>query len=119
MIGEWTGTLARALAAQGCAVTSLEPEKGYDEEAPFPAGEFDLIASLGTLGTVNDLPGALIHLREALAPGGLMIASFPGAGCLPQLRAAMLAGDGERPAARMHPAGRCPRGRAIAAALRV
>ena len=32
-----------------------------------------------------------------------MIAQFAGAGSLPRLRAAMLAADGERPAARMHP----------------
>jgi hypothetical protein len=43
-------------------------------------------------------------LRNALAPGGLMLASFVGAGSLPQLRAAMLVADGERPAPRLHPA---------------
>ena len=103
LIGEWTGILAQMLEAQGCEVLSVQPEEGFDEQRPFPFGDFDLIASLGTLDTVNDLPGALIHMREALAPGGLMIASFIGAGSLPQLRAAMLAADGERPAARVHP----------------
>jgi SAM-dependent methyltransferase len=103
VIGDWTGTLAAALSAQGAAVTQAEPAAGFAEEQPYPFGPFDLIASLGTLDTVNDLPGALIHLRGALAPGGLMIASFPGAGCLPALRAAMLAADGERPTARIHP----------------
>ncbi|MCB5424452.1 methyltransferase domain-containing protein [Altererythrobacter sp. CC-YST694] len=103
VIGDYTGDLARQLGTTGCAVTSVSPEQGFDEEAPFPAGGFGLIASLGTLDTVNDLPGALIHIREALAPGGLMIASFMGAGSLPRLRAAMLAADGDRPAARMHP----------------
>jgi hypothetical protein len=52
---------------------------------------------------VNDLPGALIHLRRALAPGGLAIASFMGAGSLPMLRQVMLAADGQRPAGRLHP----------------
>ncbi|HZF46423.1 MAG TPA: methyltransferase domain-containing protein, partial [Sphingomonadaceae bacterium] len=103
VIGDYTGDLARQLGAMGCAVTEVSPEQGFDEEAPFPAGGFNLIASLGTLDNVNDLPGALIHIREALAPGGLMIASFMGAGSLPRLRAAMLAADGDRPAARMHP----------------
>lgn len=103
IVGEWSGTLARALEAAGCAVTSTAPEDGLDEEAPYPFGQFDLIASLGTLDTINDLPGALIHIREALGPGGLMVAQFAGAGSLPRLRAAMLAADGERPAARMHP----------------
>jgi SAM-dependent methyltransferase len=99
VIGDWAG----ALAIPGAETTRADPAEGFDEERPFPAGGFDLIASLGTLDTVDDLPGALIHLRNALAPGGLMIASFPGAGSLPRLRAAMLAADGERPAPRVHP----------------
>ena len=103
VIGDWTGELAAALASQGAQVTAAEPAAGFAEDQPYPFGSFDFIASLGTLDTVNDLPGALIHLRGALVPGGLMIASFPGAGCLPALRAAMLAADGERPAARIHP----------------
>ena len=103
IIGEWTGMLAQQLEANGCEVTSAAPEEGFDEESPFPAPGFDFIASLGLLDTVNDLPGALIHIRNALAPGALMIASFMGAGSLPLLRAAMLAADGDRPAARLHP----------------
>tara|TARA_A100001391_G_scaffold129559_1_gene88653 strand:- start:398 stop:1144 length:747 start_codon:yes stop_codon:yes gene_type:complete len=102
LIGEWSGTLAPQLPP-ACEVVSVHPEEGFDEEAPFPVGGFDLIASFGTLDTVNDLPGALIHLRNALSPGGLMIASFPGAGSLPSLREAMLAADGDRPAAHLHP----------------
>jgi SAM-dependent methyltransferase len=99
VIGDWTLGLAASLSAD-----VLEPAVGFDEEQPLPAADFDFIASLGTLDTVNDLPGALVHLRNALAPGGLMIASFVGAGSLPQLRAAMLVADGERPAPRLHPA---------------
>ena len=103
VIGDWSGGLAAALTAQGCAVTEAEPALQFAEEQPYPFGPFDFIASLGTLDTVNDLPGALIHLRGALAQGGLMIASFPAAGSLPALRAAMLVADGARPAARIHP----------------
>lgn len=102
VLGDFTGALANSLAAQGCAVTA-PTLAAWDEEAPYPAGGFDLIASLGLMDTLNDLPGALIHMRRALAPGGLAIASFPGAGSLPHLRAALLAADGERPAARMQP----------------
>lgn len=98
VIGDWTLGLAATLTAE-----VLEPAAGFEEEHPLPAAGFDFITSLGTLDTVNDLPGALVHLRNALAPGGLMIASFMGAGSLPQLRAAMLAADGERPAPRLHP----------------
>ena len=103
MIGEWTGTLAPQLQDQGAEVVAVDPAEGFAEERPFPFGAFDFIASLGTLDTVNDLPGALIHLRSALAPGGLMIASFPGAGSLPVLREAMRLADSNRPAPRIHP----------------
>jgi len=108
VIGEWTGALAQALSAGGAAVTMADPAAlggahMLDEEAPYPITGFDLIASLGTLDTVNDLPGALIHLRHALAPGGMMVASFMGAGSLPALRAIMIAADGERQHGRIHP----------------
>lgn len=98
VIGDWTLGLAATLSAQ-----VLEPAAGHDEERPLGDSGYDLIVSLGTLDTVNDLPGALVHLRSALAPGGLMIASFVGSGSLPRLRAAMLAADGDRPAPRLHP----------------
>lgn len=101
VIGDWSGALAARLPG---AVTSADPADGFAEDQPYPAAGFNFIASLGTLDTVNDLPGALIHLRSALAPGGLAIASFVGAGSLPALRDAMLAADGERPAPRLHPA---------------
>jgi SAM-dependent methyltransferase len=104
VVGDWTGGLAAALRAQGVAVTEAEPADGFAEEAPYPQTGFDLIASLGTLDTVNDLPGALVHIRSALAPGGLALASFVGAGSLQNLRSAMLAADGDRPAPRLHPA---------------
>lgn len=98
------GGLSDSLTAEGCAVTQVDPAQGFDQELPFSGGPFDLIASLGTLHAANDLPGALIHIRQALAPGGLAVASFIGAGSLPALREAMLAADGERPAPRLHPA---------------
>ncbi len=104
LIGMAPDSVVAQLRAQGAAVTQVEPAAGFAEEQPFPENGFDLIASFGTLDTVNDLPGALIHMRNALAPGGLAIASFVGAGSLPALRAAMLAADGDRPAPRLHPA---------------
>jgi SAM-dependent methyltransferase len=103
LIGDVGGALAHALQAQEVQVTAVDPADGFDEERPYPFTGFDLIASLGTLDTVNDLPGSLVHMRQALAPGGLLIASFPAAGSLPKLRAAMLSADGERPAGRIHP----------------
>src|SRR5690606_17393768 len=103
VIGDWTGGLAANLERQGAQVVSVEPVDEFDEERPFPAEGFDFIASVASLDTVNDLPGALIHIRKALAPNGRAIASFSGAGSLPMLRKVMLAADGDRPAARIHP----------------
>lgn len=75
----------------------------FDLEVPYPQTGFDFIGALGVLDAVNDLPGALIHIRNALEPGGLAIVSFIGGGSLARLRSAMLAAEAERPAARMHP----------------
>lgn len=103
VIGDWGGELAKELARGGTDVAETDPADGWDEERPYPHGGYDLIASIGTLDTVNDLPGALIHIRNALAPRGRAIVSLVGAGSLPVLRRIMLAADGERPAARVHP----------------
>ena len=97
--GDAPGLLRGPLAERGFAVHA----DAFDEELPYPVTDFDLIASLCQLDTVNDLPGALIHLRNALAPGGLFIGCFTGAGSLPMLRQILLAADDERPAARIHP----------------
>lgn len=104
VVGDHSGALSGHLRAQGADVEEQEPARGFDEELPYQLGSFDLVASLGTLDTLNDLPGALIHIRQSLAPGGLAIVSFVSSGSLPVLRAAMLAADGERPAPRVHPA---------------
>jgi len=104
LVGDWGYGLSDQLRAFGDSaseITTAGPD--FDEERPFGRDTFDFILTIGSLDTVNDLPGALIHMRGALAPGGLMIASFMGAGSLPMLRQAMLAADGDRPAARIHP----------------
>lgn len=103
VVGDWTGLAAQDLRRRGVEVTEVEPAASFDEEQPYPFSGFDLVVSLGTLDTVNDLPGALIHIRNALVPGGMMVAMFAGAGSLPKLRAVMFAADGDRPAPRIHP----------------
>lgn len=103
----WQGNSAR-LAGLGSATIAAAlglppPAATTDYERPFDGAPVDLIVSLGELDTINDLPGALIHLRAALAPGGLFLASVLGAGSIPKLRQAMLAADDDRPAAHIHP----------------
>ena len=100
--GDWSGRLAAQLAATGCSVRQVNP-LSFDEEMPYASGGYDLVIHCLGLGMVNDLPGALIHSRHALADGGIMIASFPGAGSVMQLRQIMQAADAERPSARIHP----------------
>ena len=100
VLGDITGALDQALEAQG---TVLVDGAGIDPETPWPVHDLDFIAVVGLLDAVNDLPGALIHIRNALRPGGLAIASFIGGASLGALRAAMLAAEPMRPAARLHP----------------
>ncbi|WP_379550353.1 methyltransferase [Qipengyuania sp. DGS5-3] len=102
IVGDWTGLLPSVLKDRGAQVDCF-PIGVFEEEHPIEGAPYDLIIHLLGLATVNDLPGALIHSRNALSEDGLMIASFPGAGSLPRLRQAMLAADGEKPAARIHP----------------
>jgi hypothetical protein len=100
VLGDFTGTLTASLRREGCEVIT---DDVFDPEQPWPVSDCDFIGVLGMLDAVNDLPGCLIHLRQALAPGGLAIASFVGGVSLGSLRAAMLAAEPDRPAARMHP----------------
>jgi NADH dehydrogenase [ubiquinone] 1 alpha subcomplex assembly factor 5 len=61
-----------------------------DEEfLPFAAGSFDVIVASLSLHWINDLPGALIQLRLALRPEGLLLASLPALGSLTELRSAL------------------------------
>ncbi len=66
------------------------PAVAADEEfLPFAPGSFDLVVASLSLHWVNDLPGALIQLRLALRPGGLLLASLPALGTLGELRRAL------------------------------
>ncbi len=102
VVGDWSGLLSNTLEARGTRVDA-RGIGALDEELPLQSGGYDLVVHLLGLATVNDLPGALIHFRNALADGGVMVASFPGAGSLPKLRQVMLAADDDRPAPRIHP----------------
>ncbi|MGE3928774.1 MAG: methyltransferase domain-containing protein [Hyphomonadaceae bacterium] len=65
------------------------------ERLPFAPGAFDLIVSPLVLHWVNDLPGALIQLRTALKPDGLLLASLFGGETLNELRLALLEAESE------------------------
>ncbi|MEJ1977371.1 MAG: methyltransferase domain-containing protein [Acetobacteraceae bacterium] len=62
---------------------------GDPEWLPFAPGSFDLVVANLSLHWVGDLPGALIQLRQALRPDGLLLASMPALGTLAELRTAL------------------------------
>lgn len=113
LIGCPDGFLRDRLSRNGMSVLCTDPgftqsriQQGVqaDEDAlPFADASFDLVIACGTLDSVNDLPGALILIRRILRPDGLFLGALFGAGTLPVLRSALLAGDGDRPAQHIHP----------------
>ena len=102
LLGALNDGIVRDFEARGFEV-EMQSIASFDEEQPYPGAPRELVVSLGTLDTANDLPGALIHARNALADNGLFICQMTGAGSLPTLRKIMLAADGDRPAPRIHP----------------
>lgn len=110
VIGHAPPVLLAELARRGVSVVQAgpgTPSVQCDEDTlPFAESSFDLVIAIGTLDSVNDLPGALIQINRALRPDGLFLAAMIGAGSLPALKAAMLAADaasGHGVAARIHP----------------
>ncbi len=102
-LGARDGGLARTLAerpgtrlvvaaesAVGFLARAPGPRVAADPELlPFGDASFDLIASTLVLHWTADLPGALIQLRRALKPDGLLLAAMLGGGTLVELRTAL------------------------------
>lgn len=63
---------------------------GDPEFLPFAPGSFDLALSALALHWVNDLPGALLQLRQALKPDGLLLVSLLGGETLTELRQVLM-----------------------------
>ncbi len=57
-----------------------------EEMLPFNQHTFDLVISLLTLQSCNDLPGALTQIRRVLRPDGLFLAALFGGETLKELR---------------------------------
>ena len=84
-------TLVSADLVAGFAARAGGPCVVADEEfLPFGDGRFDLVLSNLSLHWVNDLPGALIQIRNALRPDGLLLASMLGGPTLGELRACLI-----------------------------
>ena len=75
---------------------SRSPGAVADEEAlPLAAASIDLFASTLALQWTNDLPGALLQIRTALRPDGLLLASLTGGETLTELRQSLFAAECE------------------------
>jgi NADH dehydrogenase [ubiquinone] 1 alpha subcomplex assembly factor 5 len=101
------GVVAPMLRARGMRVVSSDFSPAMaalnggacvaaDEEfLPFAPGSFGLIVASLALHWINDLPGALLQLRQALRPEGLLLASLPALGTLAELRTALTEAEAE------------------------
>jgi len=85
--------MARALGGTVCD----------DDRLPFADHSFDLIINIGSLDTINDLPGALVLIRRLLMPDGLMLAALVSAESFPSLKSIMMKAEGDRVSAHIHP----------------
>jgi SAM-dependent methyltransferase len=108
-LGAYNGLLGRRLRSVGGIefVIDAEPSarlleqcgrpkvRANEEVLPFRDGSFDLVVSGLALHFVNDLPGALVQIRWALKPDGLLLATLLGGATLHELRTAMLAAESE------------------------
>jgi len=83
-------TLIQADPAPAMAAAASGVRLAMDEELlPFAAGSLDLVVSNLALHWTNDLPGALVQIRRALKPDGLLLASLIGGDSLGALRACL------------------------------
>jgi NADH dehydrogenase [ubiquinone] 1 alpha subcomplex assembly factor 5 len=98
------GVLARLLNGRGGIETlvQMDPAYGFARQAPAPRvvaeaelmpfkpAAFDLVLSVLDLHHVNDLPGALVQIRRALKPDGLLLAALFAGETLTELRRAWM-----------------------------
>jgi SAM-dependent methyltransferase len=77
--------------AMARAASRHAPAAVADEEClPFRQDSLDAVVSNLSLHWVNDLPGALLQVRQALRPDGLFLAALLGGETLHELRACLM-----------------------------
>lgn len=103
------GLLGRKLAAEHAPLSILSADACEDmlrlaadqrvrvdlERLPFAPESADLIVSGLALQSVNDLPGAMAHIRATLRPDGLFLGALLGGQTLVELREAFLVAETE------------------------
>mgnify|MGYP000513011366 CR=1 FL=1 len=75
------------IIVEGAAAPSVVSD---EEFLPFKPAAFDLIISALNLHSVNDLPGALLQIRQSLKPDGLFVAAILGGETLHELRECLM-----------------------------
>jgi SAM-dependent methyltransferase len=70
--------------------------QGDEEALPFAPEVFNLVASPLVLHNTNDLPGALLQIRQCLKPDGLFLAAMLGGETLHELRGVMMEAETNR-----------------------
>ena len=115
VINSGGGHMTSVLRGRGIVVTESDHGEVY---ATAPSGlfcdedrldvspqRFDLVVMPSGLDTIDDVPGALIAARRALADGGLFLACLVGSPSLPVLRHVVSTIDASegRAVARLHP----------------
>ena len=90
------GAMFYAESAEAFAALCPRPALVCDEDLlPFKDASLNLVVSGLALHRVNDLPGALIQIRRALAPDGLFMAALLGARSLIELRQVLIEAEAE------------------------
>ncbi|MCC7348345.1 MAG: methyltransferase domain-containing protein [Variibacter sp.] len=88
--------IGRLIAAQPAPPPGARDAVAADPEAlPFGRGALDLVVSALALQFANDLPGALVQIRQALRPDGLLLAALIGGDTLTELRQSFAAAEAE------------------------
>lgn len=78
------------------AARTERPALALDEEAlPFAPESLDLVLAPLGLHWTNDLPGALVQIRQALRPDGFFAGALLGGSTLTELRQSLLAAETE------------------------
>lgn len=108
-LGAYHGVVARALrqlpnvahmidveGAQSLLAQADGPRLASSSEAlPFGPNTLDLVVSALQLHLINDLPGVMAQIRQALRPDGLVLVSLLGGETLKELRHAWLLAEAE------------------------
>lgn len=85
------------------SVTALGGVVCDDDRLPFADHSFDLIINIGSLDTVNDLPGALVLSRKILVPDGLLLAALISAESYLSFKSLIMQAEGDRISGHIHP----------------